>query len=138
MTRLYDSRIADLLLADYERLGPATPAGELELREWLHRHGIPYSQLIFVDKYARHADDDHESLSLDELKALPFCIAVEDSPEMATFLTNEMAVRTVLFARPWNAMQHASGAVPSSVGRYVSWHEIHKHNPKPTGDNDTP
>jgi len=99
--------------------------------QWLEEHAIPYAELIFVDKYSRHGDEDEDCLSLPELKELDFCLAVEDSPEMAAFLAREMGIPTVLFARPWNAAPHATGALPQNVRRCGSWQEISEAIPEP-------
>jgi len=94
---------------------------------WLKKHEIPYSALVFVNKYGReHPDTDSISyISLNELRTREYRLAIDDSPEMAAFLANEMNMDLALFDRPWNA-----GAVlpSSSVNRRIErcrgWAEI--------------
>jgi hypothetical protein len=72
---------------------------------WLKKHGIPYSSLLFADKYGREqpCGDSPRYIPLDELKTRPYRLAIDDSPEMAVFLTEEMQTDVILFDRPWNA-----------------------------------
>ena len=84
---------------------------------WLRAHGIPFDELIFVNKYGRTLMQDHEvqALSLDELAVMPFALAVEDAPGMVAFLLEHTRVPVAIMDRPWNRQ----AAFPSSNGRGI-------------------
>jgi len=79
------------------------PAASLEVSvAWLEKYDVPRDDVILVDKYGRGDGDRHVAISLEELAAMPFCLAVEDSAEMAHHLSGKMGVPVALFDRPWN------------------------------------
>jgi uncharacterized HAD superfamily protein len=103
------------------------PSTEEASIAWLKKHGIPYSHLLFVDKYGRQHPDgsNRRYIPLDELRKRPYRLAIDDSPEMAAFLAREMQTHVVLFDRPWNA----NTTLPASrtnrtVQRCRGWQEI--------------
>ena len=62
-------------------------------------------------------------LTLGKLRRKRFDLAVEDSPEMVTFLVREMAIPVVLLDRPWN--RHAfAGSDSARVIRCHGWKQI--------------
>lgn len=96
---------------------------------WLIEHAIPYSSLVFVDKYSRTPAEQaaHKCLSLKDFKKERFCLAVEDSADMTSVLVGEMGILTALFARPWNA--HAAALAGST--RCHGWADIASRFPNP-------
>jgi uncharacterized HAD superfamily protein len=71
-------------------------------REWLARHKVPHDDFLMVDKYGRFATENTIAITLQELAARRFSLAVEDSPAMAQFLAVEMKIPVALLDRPWN------------------------------------
>jgi uncharacterized HAD superfamily protein len=100
------------------------PSTAAPTRAWLRERQIPYSSILFVDKYGRHPEAD--SLRLDEVAAMDFVLAVEDSWEMATFLSESAGLPVALVDRPWNRT--------SSDGRIVrcsTWADVARAFPAP-------
>jgi len=95
--------------------------------DWLRQHDIPFDALIFVDKYGRTSSKDgrEDPISLGDLSAMDFCAAIDDAPEMLTFLAERMTASVIVFARPWNAGhladRHDYG---SRITRCETWPEI--------------
>jgi len=101
--------------------------------EWLGRNGIGFEEVIFVDKYGR-SPDTHGGIrawSLDELKRESFCLAVEDSPDMADFLADTMGVPVALLDQPWNAGRCAAAEAGGRLVRCFGWDEVKKRFPSP-------
>ena len=99
---------------------------EVSLR-WLREASIPFSQLIFVDKYSRHipVDGDSEVMSLDELRVSTYDLAIEDAPKMARLVAEEVAEHVVLFDRPWNrTLIPAEVTSGARMTRCRTWAEI--------------
>lgn len=70
---------------------------------WLEANGIPFDDLLIVDKYRRHTPSDRNgSITLEALRAREFCLAVDDAPEMIRFLSTRMSMPLAVFERPWN------------------------------------
>jgi hypothetical protein len=84
---------------------------------WLRAYGIPFDELIFVDKYGRALmqEDGVRALSLEALAAMPFALAVEDAPGMVAFLLEHTRMPVAIMDRPWNRR----AAFPSSNGRGI-------------------
>jgi len=91
------------------------PSTEAATRAWLERHRMPHASLHFVDKYGRF-----DGPGLEELAALDFAFAVEDSLEVAAFLTGR-GVPTALLDRPWN---RTPSRLPAGAVRCTTWTEI--------------
>ena len=91
-------------------------------REWLRREGIPFDELIFVDKYGRHDLEgaDRESVPLVELVRQSFCLAVEDEPRTARYLAANLGAPVMLLSRPWNAGV-ATQECPGKLVRCDGW-----------------
>jgi uncharacterized HAD superfamily protein len=109
---------------------PSTAAAS---EEWLKRHGILYTTLLFVDKYGRSPADfgHHRVLGLDEFRTHRFCLAVEDSPDMAEFLASEMSVPVALMSRPWNAGRCVEAERAGRLVRCRDWVEVLRRFPAP-------
>lgn len=88
--------------------------------EWLNRCSIPFDSLVMVDKYARLNVDNGGAVSLDQLSEMTFQLAIEDSLEMATFLSAEMGIPVLLFDRPWNQ----TAVVDDGIRRCVDWPHV--------------
>ena len=103
-------------------------------QEWLDRHEVPYSRLQFVDKYSRANphEDGIRVLSLDELCARKFCLAIEDAPAMVKTLADRTRMPVAMLARPWNAaplaLRHGAAR---RVARCRNWQEILARFPTP-------
>lgn len=105
------------------------PSSEEATRFWLDANRIPYQQLIFVDKYGRSSGDGmhRRSLTLGELSQMTFVYAVEDSRDMAVFLSGQMGLPVALLDRPWNRVDHDDQRVLSPmVERFSDWSEIQR------------
>jgi len=100
-------------------------------RTWMETHGIPHVSLTFVDKYARnHVPHAGETLlTLDQLTEAEFCLAVEDSPEMAVFIAREMRMPVALLNRPWNASLDC--AAHKGIVRCEGWSDLLRRFPHP-------
>lgn len=105
------------------------PATRAASEEWLLRHGMPYDALVFVDKYARNhpAHEPEPAITLEQLRAMHFCLAVEDSPVMIRFIAGSMTVPLLIFDRPWNRQEREG----SRVSRCRGWSEIIERFPQP-------
>jgi len=91
---------------------------EVVSRAWLRRHHIPFDSLSMVDKYGREPHP-HLALTMEALSQRHFDLAIEDSPAMATHLSQSMQVPVLLMDRPWNrGMDMHNG-----VQRIQSWTE---------------
>lgn len=96
----------------------ATPS-----RQWLAEHRIPHTRILFVDKYLRHTPDPAlpTATTLEELRAIDFCLAIDDSPTMIRFLVEQMRMPVVVFDQPWNT---DPGAKSPRLLRCKTWPEI--------------
>jgi len=88
--------------------------------EWLSIHHVPYDAFYMVDKYDRKQMDKDIAISMEEFSKMTFCLAIEDSLEMAQYLSHTMGNRVALFDKPWNR----SGKVNGHISRYESWKQI--------------
>ena len=87
---------------------------------WLEKHDVPFHSFVMVDKYSRENIDRTIALSMEALSEMKFCLAVEDSGEMARYLSGKMRTAVALFDRPWNRNIPPNG----NIRRYESWTEI--------------
>ena len=92
--------------------------------DWLRTHDVPHHSIHCIDKYGRYgAHSEHTSLDL--LRAFPFEIAIEDSPEMARFLVEHSGGTVLLMDRPWNrAHPLLEGDSTDRILRVHTWSEI--------------
>lgn len=88
---------------------------------WLERNGVPFRGFIMVDKYDRPGNDMSLAITKQELSTMHYDLAVEDSPDMAMFLAQDMDVPTALIHQPWN---HGCNAHDNLV-RCTSWSDVH-------------
>jgi uncharacterized HAD superfamily protein len=88
--------------------------------EWLRRHHMPHDDFIIVDKYGRFSADKAIAISKDALAAMDFCLAVEDSLEMATYVAEVMATPVALMDCPWNR----EGVLHPRITRYAGWKDM--------------
>ena len=90
--------------------------------EWLSQYHVPHHDFIMVDKYNRKQMDERIAISMEEFSKMNFCLAIEDSLEMAEYLSHAMGKPVVLFDKPWNR----SAKVNGNITRYKSWDQIRK------------
>jgi len=110
------------------------PSTEHATRRWLADHGIPHMQLDFVDKYGRTATwkEGPRPLSLAEVGEMEFCLAVEDSLEVATFLATELELDVALMDHPWNRDTSClSDRARQRIVRCRDWHAVTERFPQP-------
>ncbi|MBW1849770.1 MAG: bifunctional metallophosphatase/5'-nucleotidase [Deltaproteobacteria bacterium] len=103
------------------------PSSKQLTEEWLAKHNISFHHLFFVDKYSRILPGAYPSnaISLDALAKMNFCFAVEDSSDMARFLSEDMQIPVALLDRPWNRnSQYQDHAASSLVNRCHTWDEV--------------
>ena len=74
--------------------------------QWLTDQKMPYQELLFVDKYGRFSSSEPPSgattVALKELDKFGFSFAVEDSAEVAQYLSEQLNIPVMLLDRPWN------------------------------------
>ena len=87
---------------------------------WLDKHNVPYHSFTMVNKYSRENIDRNIAVSLEDLSAMKFSFAVEDSANMAQYLSQQMGIPVALIDRPWNRTVD----LDSNIGRYTSWYNI--------------
>jgi hypothetical protein len=92
--------------------------------QWLHNHGLGHLEILYVDKYKRapaklpaHVP---KMLTIEELHAIHFDIAIDDSPTALDLLTHRTQCHLVVFDRPWN--RHYAGG--PHVRRAFTWQDI--------------
>lgn len=88
--------------------------------EWLAVNQVPYHKFTMVDKYARPDTNHRIACALEDFCTRKFRFAIEDSPKMTRFLTQEMKTDVILFDRPWNRGSKFNG----HVTRLKTWKEI--------------
>lgn len=102
---------------------------------WLAAHEVPHTEFHFLDKYSGYYDRDgtpEGTLTLADLPALEFCLAVEDFPGMAEHLATEVNVPVVLFDRPWNrSWQYPADSEGATVVRCEAWSGIRTRFQRP-------
>ena len=87
---------------------------------WLDKHNVAYHSFTMVDKYSRENVDRNIAVSLEDLSAMKFSFAVEDSASMAQHLSQQMGIPVALIDRPWNRTADLDG----NIVRYTSWYKI--------------
>lgn len=104
------------------------PAGTRASSElWLRTHGVAHARLDFVDKYGRTdpRGDKTGVLTLDQLSKMEFCLAVEDSSDMAAYLASRMRMPVAMLARPWNAAPLSLDSTAAArIARCKDWDEV--------------
>lgn len=112
------------------------PSTEAATRGWLENHAIPHASLSFVDKYGRASSwpEGSRPLTLLDVAEMEFCLAVEDSLEVAAFLAEHLEIEVALMDRPWN--RDMDGLVPAIRDRLIrchGWSEVMRRFPAPPG-----
>ena len=90
--------------------------------EWLDSYKVPYDSFIMVDKYSRPVVDKNIAISLDEFSKMNFDLAIEDSADMAEFLSKRMNTSVIIYDKPWNR----NAVFQNGVKRCTNWEEIEK------------
>jgi uncharacterized HAD superfamily protein len=103
-------------------------------RNWLEAHRVPHSSLSFVNKYGRPSSSPEglPALDLDELATMEFCLAVEDSLDVAVYLVEQLGIEVALMDHPWNRdTSMLSPGVRERIVRCRGWGEIVERFPTP-------
>ncbi len=88
---------------------------------WLNHHQVPYDSFMMVDKYSRPGvKASSMACSLEEFSSMKFSFAIEDSADMALYLSQTMDIPVALMSRPWNLRLKLNG----KIRRFDSWHTI--------------
>ncbi len=108
------------------------PETQAASHAWLEAHGMPYAGITFVDKYGRGHGTVPEArqMTLAEIGACTFDLAVDDSPDMVRFLAAHACMPIVVFDRPWNSGLEEDGLRPDVV-RCRNWAELMQKFPQP-------
>lgn len=91
--------------------------------DWLKAHDLGDFPVTYVDKYARGYAAEGEAprmVSLDEVRALSYDLAIDDSPLSLEFLKDWTRTRVLVFDRPWN---RASALAPN-MRRVNTWSDL--------------
>jgi len=93
---------------------------------WLEAAGLGGFGVTYVDKYGRAgcfatSPDDPPTITLEELRARRYDVAIDDSPVVLRRLAEWTETRVVVFDRPWNA----SFPMSANMARVYSWRDIH-------------
>jgi uncharacterized protein len=94
-------------------------------KDWLCNHSVPYTSLIFVNKYDR-GQLSSVQLARESLASVGFCFAVEDSASFVQYLATVLNTHVALFDRPWNRDSSFSLENHSNVTRCKNWEEIRR------------
>lgn len=95
---------------------------------WLTQNGLGDFPVTYVDKYGRdacyrHNPDDPPTITLTELLARHYDIAIDDSPNILTHLATWESTRIFVFDRPWNR----SFPLAPNMTRATSWPALLSH-----------
>lgn len=96
-------------------------------RRWLERHAIPHRDLHHLDKWGRPRwnPDGLPALRFEDLHALGFDFAVEDSLATAVRLVEEFGLRVALMDRPWNRdLSRVAPATRARLVRCADWSAV--------------
>ena len=88
--------------------------------EWLSVNHVPFDYFIMVDKYSRPVVDKNIAITLEQFSGMEFVLAVEDSVDMAYFISQRMNNSVILFDRPWNRIVDF---LPG-IRRCMNWEEL--------------
>ena len=88
--------------------------------EWLDSNKVPFDSFIMVDKYSRPIVDRNIAISLIEFSKMKFDLAIEDSADMAEFLSRKMNTSVIIYDKPWNR----NAVFQNGVKRCATWEEI--------------
>ena len=94
-------------------------------RAWLDAAGLRDCPVTYVDKYGRPQPVDPSAprtISLDQLLARHYDVAIDDSPVVLPALARWSDTRVLVFERPWNRAY----ALAPNMTRVRGWGEILK------------
>ena len=103
------------------------PASNEASRRWLERHEVPHDALHHLDKWSRPTWNEGglPALRFDELGAMAFDFAVEDSLDTAIRLVEEFDLPVALMDRPWNRdLSAVSPGTRSRLTRCEGWGRV--------------
>ena len=92
---------------------------------WLAAAGMDGFPVTYVDKYGRdacyaHRPGDPRTISMDELLARAYDVAIDDSPVALDRLAVWRRTQLLVFDRPWNAAY----ALAPNMRRVLGWADI--------------
>lgn len=92
-------------------------------RKWLDDHNLDRVPLFCVDKYGRESfnKDCSYSMTLEDLYALTFDFAIEDSPAAFEHVMHFENCKVAVFNRPWNKNEELPN---DSFARCDNWEKI--------------
>ena len=105
---------------DVEFVTGRPPSAHAATRDWLDAAGLDGIPVTYVDKYgrfARQAADAPHAISLPELLARHYDVAIDDSPVVLPHLARWTDTRVLVVDRPWNA----SFALAPNMTRVRGW-----------------
>ena len=88
--------------------------------EWLSVNHVPFDSFIMVDKYSRPVVDKNIAITLEQFSGMEFVLAIEDSVDMAYFISQRMNDSVILFDRPWNRIVDFQ----PGIRRCMNWEEL--------------
>ncbi len=100
------------------------PSTNAASRRWLEAHGLAHHGLHHLDKWGRPSWNQAglPALRFDEIPALEFDFAVEDSLDTAVRLVEEFGLTVCLMDRPWNrATGDLTAGTNAKLVRCKSW-----------------
>jgi uncharacterized HAD superfamily protein len=100
------------------------PSTESVSRQWLDKFEVPYESLTFLAKYSdMHSEEDvRRAKPLSALSGDDYCLAIEDSRDMAHYLAGTLGLSVALMDRPWN--RNGDAPLPAGVVRCQGWAEV--------------
>lgn len=107
------------------------PETEEASHNWLAHHGIRCSSVLFVDKYGRGSDGGSRAAPMSDLGGMDFCLAVEDSADMAMWLADNTDTTVAVLHRPWNASMRINSDATAGIVRCRDWPEVSAKFPAP-------
>lgn len=103
------------------------PTTNAASRRWLERHAIPHAALHHLDKWSRPSWNHAglPALRFEEIPALAFDLAVEDSLDTAARLVGDFGIPVALMDRPWNRdLTGLPGNVREGLWRCADWDAV--------------
>ena len=102
-------------------------------QSWLEEAKMPHHGLTYADKYSRQGwvDAGPPMVPLSELAQGGFCVAIEDSADMARYLSEELEIPVLLIDRPWNRHLEQPSGTNGRIHRCNGWQEIVDRFPQP-------
>jgi uncharacterized HAD superfamily protein len=103
------------------------PSTNAASKRWLAEHGLAHHALHHLDKWGRPSWNRAglPALRFEEIPALAFDFAVEDSLDTAIRLVEEFDLPVCLMDRPWNrATEGLAARTREKLLRCASWEEV--------------